>query len=219
MALPQAIRRQKLLLAEGKDELHFLDELLKIINISGVQIIDIGGKDKFRPSFPTITALSGFRSVVRLGIIRDAEANAAGTLASVQQSLKENGLTAPQHSGVVLTNAVPQIGIWIMPDNRRAGCIEDLCWDGISEADPRRGCAEMFMGCLGESLEKKAGPPGCSASAYYFPKQAAKAKLQAYLAGLHEPQRELGRAAQAGVWNLKHSAFTGLRNFLAELFQ
>ena len=25
MALPQAIRRQKLLLAEGKDELHFLD--------------------------------------------------------------------------------------------------------------------------------------------------------------------------------------------------
>lgn len=219
MALPQAIRRQKLLLAEGKDELHFLDELLKAINISDVQIIDIGGKDKFRPSFPTITALSGFRSVVRLGIIRDAEADAAGTLASVQQSLTENGLTAPQQAGVVLTTGAPRIGIWIMPNNHRAGCIEDLCWDGISETDPRRGCAEMFMGCLGERLEKKASPPDRAANELYFPKQAAKAKLQAYLAGLHEPQRELGRAAEAGVWDLKHSAFADLRNFLAELFR
>ena len=47
MALPQGIGRQNLLLAEGKDELNFLDELLKTINIGNVQIIDIGGKDKF----------------------------------------------------------------------------------------------------------------------------------------------------------------------------
>ncbi len=219
MALPQGIGRQNLLLAEGKDELNFLDELLKTINIGNVQIIDIGGKDKFLRSLPTITALPGFRRVERLGVIRDAETDAEATFASVRHSLKSNGLTAPQQSGVVLKNAVPHIGIWIMPNNHREGCIEDLCWDGISEADPRRTCVEKFMGCLGDHLEKKNGRHDVAANELYFPKQAAKAKLQAYLAGLYEPQRELGRAAQAGVWDLKHSAFAGLRNFLTALFR
>ncbi|MHB1767651.1 MAG: DUF3226 domain-containing protein [Phycisphaerae bacterium] len=86
--LPTRIHCDRLLLVEGKDEKGFFDKWLLQIVASSVQIVDIGGKDKFHTKFPTITNLPGFRNVQRLGIIRDAEESYTSTFQSIKNTLR-----------------------------------------------------------------------------------------------------------------------------------
>jgi hypothetical protein len=44
---PAPINKEKILLVEGKDEEYLFIELLEDLHINDIQVIPIGGKDKF----------------------------------------------------------------------------------------------------------------------------------------------------------------------------
>jgi hypothetical protein len=44
---PWTITESRLLLVEGKDEVHFFGTLLSHLGVGGVQVLDVGGKDGF----------------------------------------------------------------------------------------------------------------------------------------------------------------------------
>ncbi len=67
----------RLLAVEGKDECNFFKALLRHENINNIQVVDIGGKDKFKTEFPLLINTEGFSEVHRLGFVRDAEQNHA----------------------------------------------------------------------------------------------------------------------------------------------
>jgi hypothetical protein len=48
------IKSKSLLVVEGQDETNFFIALLKKMNIEGVQLLDIGGKDRFRPEMKSL---------------------------------------------------------------------------------------------------------------------------------------------------------------------
>ncbi len=71
------ITSTRLLAVEGKDECNFFNALLKHLVISNVQVVNIGGKDKFPVEFPLLYNQEGFSKIQRLGFVRDAEVNPA----------------------------------------------------------------------------------------------------------------------------------------------
>jgi hypothetical protein len=206
--LPRTISSDRLLLVEGKDECVFFAKWLPLILTPTVEIVNIGGRNQFNNLFPTITKLPGFRDVKRIGIIRDAEDNSASTYQSIANTALCNQIKPPTSAGTIQDSILPYLGIWIMPDNQNPGSIENLCWDIIPRTDPRRLCTESFIQCVQNVLTTDA-----------LPNRLEKAKVQAYLGTLHKPLRELGRAAEADVWDFKHQRLNNLRDFLIQLFK
>ncbi len=85
---PQPITKEALLLVEGKDPRNFFDALSEHLSLSQqLEIINFGGVGELRSFLIGLCVGSGFRSVKRIGIIRDAEKDATGAFQSVQASL------------------------------------------------------------------------------------------------------------------------------------
>ena len=54
---------------------HIMIRAIVLNKINDFQIIDIGGKDKFKHDLPLLKNTEGFSEVHTLGFIRDAETN------------------------------------------------------------------------------------------------------------------------------------------------
>lgn len=90
------IEQTRLLAVEGKDECNFFASLLAHLSIERVQVVDIGGKDKFSVELPLIMNMEGFGSVTAIGFVRDAEESAAkSAFDSICSMLKKNHLPIP----------------------------------------------------------------------------------------------------------------------------
>lgn len=174
-----------------------------------VQLLDIGGKNKFVTEFPLLLNADGFRKVERLGFVRDAETNQAqSAFQSICTILKKSNLPTPTQQNVVTTNKIPLIGVFIMPDNAGAGMLEDLCLETI-KTHPVNSCIENFVDCFAQQQnehEKRIfnGP---------------KARVQAYLATRSPIMNSLGLGAINGYWDFSHSCFDKIKAFLKSLFQ
>jgi hypothetical protein len=196
-----SITASNLLLVEGKDEANFCRAFLATLNISAVQIIDVGGRFKFSDKIHRIPKIPGFDIVKVIGILRDAEENfAQSTFDSVCSDLKRAGLPKSE----ILTHfseTTPSIGIFIMPDNNRAGMLEDLCLKSLSNTDEILHI-DNFMNKV--SITDAA-------------KDYSKRRVQAWLSITQKDkhlQREIGRAAEAAFWDFTHPCFNELKTFL-----
>ena len=202
------IESTSLLAVEGADEVGFFDALLQAMEITGVQVVDIGGKDKFKPEFRLFSAMEGFRRVARLGIVRDAESlPARSAFDSVCGVLGQHRLPIPTEPGIILAGS-PRVGVFVMPDNLHPGMLEDLCLESVGE-HPLKPCVDDFMAQVRPLLTPE------DAAKFNEP----KARVQAYLAARVPLTNVLGLAARKHFWNLDHAALKPLRAFLRELFQ
>ncbi len=197
------ITKQKLLLVEGKDEEVFVNVLLEYLHITDVQIQNMGGKDKFPRKILVLPTADGFENVQLLGILRDAEDNPAkSTFDSVCSDLKRVDLPLPQ-ALTSFSATKPSIGVFVMPNNNRAGMLEDLCLESLANTDEITHTDGFFT------------KTNVTSSAKDF----SKRRVQAWLSVAHKEeylQREVGRAAEAGFWNFSHPCFDGLKAFLEQ---
>ncbi|MCU0427952.1 MAG: hypothetical protein MUF71_20260 [Candidatus Kapabacteria bacterium] len=193
----------KLLLVEGKDEAGFCKAFLTTLAIGDVQIIDVGGRFKFSDNIQRLLKRPNFNTVQMLGILRDAEDKPAeNTFASVCSDLKRVGLPQPQ-ALTRFSDTKPSVGVFVMPDNRHAGMLEDLCLESLANTDGITHTDDFFT----------------KASITESAKDFSKRRIQAWLSIAHSEeylQREVGRAAEAGFWNFDHPCFTELKAFLEQ---
>jgi hypothetical protein len=69
----EPITRSRVLLVEGKDEVNFFIALLKHMGIGDdVQVLEVGGKDKFPDELPAFLNDPGFPRVRVYAIVREA---------------------------------------------------------------------------------------------------------------------------------------------------
>lgn len=199
------IKSNRILAVEGKDECNFFKALLNYENIKNVQIIDIGGKDKFKKELPILINLEGFFDVHTLGFIRDAEQNqATSAFKSICSILQNNNLPAPQQSNTVFTHQNLAIGIFIMPNNVDEGMLEDLCLESIKD--------KAVFECVNQYIEC------CSQDDETIKSNNSKAKVQTYLASKKPIVNSLGVAATKGYWNFENNCFADIKLFLHSLF-
>lgn len=58
-----SISSHKILLVEGQDEIRFFQAFLKHLNIEGIQLLSVGGKDQFPGKFPVFLNAPGFEQL------------------------------------------------------------------------------------------------------------------------------------------------------------
>ena len=190
------------LLVEGNDDRNFFEALRDHLALSGMQIQTFHGVDRLRRFLLTLVDTPGFQdTVASIGIVRDAEDDAASAFQSVRSSLERAGLPAPSAPGERAGDK-PPVTVLILPDGARPGMLETLLCETF-QGSPLDGCIDDFFTCVG-GLPDDWEP-------------SDKARAQAFLATKERPQVSVGVAAARGYWNLEHGALGSVRAFLEAL--
>ena len=195
----------RLLLVEGKDEENLFKALIKqrIGAEAGVRIIDAGGVDKFPRNLRAIRTAARARPTLRaVGVVRDADDDAAGAFGSVCAHLRNTGYAPPAAHGE-FSGAVPSIGVFIVPDGAGPGAMETLCRRSVEGTDGAK-CVDAYLECLERHGVMKSNRPD-------------KSFAHAWLAAARNPVARVGEGALNGVWNFESSAFAPLSRFLRDL--
>lgn len=199
---PQPITKEALLLVEGKDPRNFFDALSKHLSLSQqLEIMNFGGVEELRSFLVGLCVGSGFRSVKRIGIIRDAEKDAAGAFQSVQASLKRAGLATPKEPEQLSCDGQHAVGVLILPGQGKSGMLETLLCKTFTDA-PECPCIDAFFRCVQER---------CPAANI---KKPDKARARAFLATKPDSYPSVGIAAKKGYWPLDHEVLEPVRTFL-----
>jgi hypothetical protein len=196
------------LLVEGRTpEILFLALTQHLGLQDKVEVRTFGDKEKntLQTYLEILTQKSAFKEkVAALGIIRDAESGAAnGAFQSVCAAITAVRLNTPD-TPASFSEGAPKTAIYILPDNRSSGMLENLILQAAQEADPDvLPCVERFFACV----------VGVNASYETTP----KAKTAAYLLakGVVDPQ--VGRGAQQNAIKWDAPAFQPLVSFIHEL--
>lgn len=134
------------LLFEGPDDRHVVMNLLFNHEYEGEPLCDQFGKNDCKVKegienlIDTLSEELKATDLGRLGIILDADTDVARQWARVTRVLDEHGCrsvpAAPSEGGTIVeTNEGKKIGIWMMPDNRSVGALEDFVGKLIAEDD------------------------------------------------------------------------------------
>ena len=198
---PSQIRSTTQLLVEGNDWRNFLDALCRHLDLTQVQIQNYGGVDELRSFLRGFVRMPDFRTVERLGIIRDAEASARAAFQSVQSSLEGADLPVPAAPNALAAGS-PVVSTLVVPDAGE-GMLETILARSFAGA-PEDACIEEFFECIKARTRRSLNRPD-------------KSRACAYLATTSSPQVSVGVAAQQGVWDFDHDAFSPLRSFLENL--
>ena len=190
-----------ILWVEGKDDLHAIGHLLRRHGVDLERIpVEIktpgdsedepageepaGGNDPLLEGMQTAVMTSTGRSA---GFILDADEVAQDRWRAVCSRLEKVGLTPPNEipeSGYVDHAGAYQarVGVWLMPDNRRSGALEEFLQDLVASGDSVLQVAEEST-----DLAKGRGAP--------FPdSKRSKAVLHAWLAWQERPGLPYGSA-------------------------
>ena len=133
MTVPDAV-----LLVEGNDDLHVIANLLQHHNFPEVfEILVKNGIDRILETLPVQLKASGIK---RVGIVVDADTTAELRWASIRGILIAEGYhnapIFPEKAGTIVSqDDQPRFGLWIMPDNKIPGMLEDFAACSISPDD------------------------------------------------------------------------------------
>ena len=203
------ITADNLLLVEGKDEVNlfdaFIEHCLGDEQRKEIQIIDAGGKQKFPKNLQAIKTICRTRPTLRsIGVVRDADDDARGAFASVIQNVINVGYKPPSDHGR-FSDAMPTVGVFIVPDGIGSGAMETLCRRSRA-GDVISGCVEEYMKCLAEH-------------GVLYSTNEDKSFAHAYLAAMSDPVARVGEGALQGIWNFDSEAFSKLAGFLRNLVE
>ena len=198
--------RAGLLVVEGKDEYNFFTSLIRHLSLTDIQIVDVKGKDNFKNEFPLLVQSENFYGIVKkIGFVRDAEEKeATAAFQSICGILKTYDLPVPHAPNTVIGQNGRKAAIFIMPNNKDSGMLEDLCIES-RKTDPVWNCVEAFIKCYCPLIEK---------DTY----NSSKAKIGAFLSTRVPIEKELGFAAQHHVWDFNNPCFNPVKDFLVNLF-
>ena len=130
--------KQRVLLVEGTDDLHVITRLLDRHKVpKPFEIQPKGGFEELRASIYNEVNASG-RQI--LGIVADANDHPDRRWQSISDQLRQAGCTVPRRvpdrGSVFHGPRGTRVGVWLMPDNRSTGELEDFVADMIPDDDP-----------------------------------------------------------------------------------
>jgi hypothetical protein len=117
----------KKLLVEGNDDRHVIWALCEEYKITeNFDVIDCEGFDNLKKRIPITFKVPEIETV---GIVVDADEHLPSRWEVVKNLLSASGFSAPgtlPEAGLVMTNHLCKVGVWIMPNNSATGMLEDF---------------------------------------------------------------------------------------------
>jgi hypothetical protein len=176
---------EAVLLVEGQDDKHVVSKLLfSNILMDSYTVKDKEGIENLLKSLPVELRASDLK---RLGLIVDADSPLRTRWDSVANVLKVLGYdtvpATPAIGGMILRETgKPAVGIWLMPDNRADGMLEDFVKLLIPEDD-------ALLPIVKAALDSVPSEQRRFAQAHY-----SKAFIHTWLAWQEEPGVKMGAA-------------------------
>lgn len=182
---------KQILMVEGRDDEHVVKHICGSRKLGKIgNIVDYGGID---PLIEGIEVRLKESDVEVVGIIVDADTDLDARWNSISTRLNRSGFTAiperPPAEGLILeppkASLLPRVGIWIMPDNKVPGILEDFLAFLVPEGDPLFCYVNDCLVSLDHELVK------------FSDVKRPKALIHSWLAYQEEPGRPLGQAVSA----------------------
>ena len=186
------LNERSILRVEGRDDKFVIENLLKR---HGVDIADVdikwseadesaGGRDRLLQGMKTALITGTGHSI---GFVLDADNTPKSRWQAVRDRLDDVDIALPGDTpvaGFVGDSGTYQtrVGIWLMPDNRRSGALEEFLMDLLANEDPLFQLAEASTR---SAVERGAAFPG---------NHRRKAELHAWLAWQRRPGLPYGLA-------------------------
>lgn len=206
------IRQPKLLIVEGSHECDFFTAWLKVLELNNIQVMPIGGKTLLPNSLASLVKQRPFLDgyVSSIVIVRDADDNPGGAFDSVCSALQQAGLPVPVRCLEMTSSRTPAVAIVVVPAETQNGALEELLIETVAD-DPVLALTRAFIDNAVTILRASnyREPPA--------PHKLGKAKIHAFLSTFTDPDKHLGTAAKAGVWQYEHKALASLLKILREM--
>jgi hypothetical protein len=195
---------QRVLLVEGKDDLHVAKNLFQIRGVPEVFRVETpaGGAEKTAEGLNAVLESIPARlletDLERLAVVLDADDKGpAARWQSIRLRLINKGYRGSeipeqhQHAGTVfdlsLLAGIPRsvrLATWFMPDNRAAGMVEDFVAGLIRGDDAMLPRVDQFLNSIPKS------------ECRFSPSHLPKARIHTWLAVSECPGRPMGQAIQ-----------------------
>jgi hypothetical protein len=215
---------KRVLLVEGKDDLHVISHLLKQYEISCIEakanlvddsksiyIKETEGVDSL---LSTLSILLDDGDLNYLAVILDADTNIQARWQSVVHILEKSGQVElpkqPEQNGTVLfleqTGRNLTVGVWLMPNNKMPGMLEDF----IQFLVPK---GNRLLPYAKDCVHKIPTEDVC------FPaERKSKAEIHTWLAWQKEPGRPLGIAMRSRYLDAQAKEGKILVNWIRRIF-
>jgi len=199
----------KILLIEGINDWHVINALCEHYVLPENFGLNVCGSDDL--VFKKLRALLNTENKEAIGVVLDADnPNFAAKWHKFQAVLDKAGIQCdgkPNVTGTIIpaTDVYPRIGLWLMPDNRVDGMLEDFCMT-MAESS----AIGFSQECVSAAQEK--------GHASFVANHHSKAIVHTYLAWQDEPGRPLGQAITAKVLDPKHPLAQTFAGWLKRLF-
>lgn len=134
------------LLVEGKDELNVFSKIQSVAGFGALQIIDVGGQDRFRPTVEALANQGAFADVRLLGVVRDCEENGEAVFQSVLGAFEKIGAPRPERRGETAGEKL-RVLVELLPPDRNTGCLETLFVEAAEAIEAGR-CHQILADCV-----------------------------------------------------------------------
>ncbi|MFP4379596.1 MAG: DUF3226 domain-containing protein [Candidatus Sumerlaeia bacterium] len=206
---------KKVLIVEGKDDKEVIKHLCGNCNgpyIDKFHILE--GISYFSNELKVFIRASEYGDI--LGLIVDADTDLANRWKSIREALKSLGYLAvpdsPMPEGTILEapaepkSLYPRVGIWVMPDNKTPGILEDFLRFLIPQHSPLFKHVIKSISSIPEHEQR-------------FPDSLKpKAIIHTWLAWQEKPGKPLGTAITAKFLNVETDEAKQLINWLHNLY-
>ena len=140
----------RLLLVEGSTDEHVARHIRIRAEIPDFKIESKGGKDELLNSIPYETLAE---DRVAFGVMLDANGDPAGRWQAIMDRFRDAGIeplpSFPQPEGVVIdsdpSKGLPRVGVWMMPDNKSPGELEDFLKEMLPPNDAVWPLAQAYI--------------------------------------------------------------------------
>lgn len=199
---------QNILLVEGPNDKHVFWSLLQYHQLPQTfEIEDKGGIERVKETME-VRLKRGLPVTERLGVVIDADVDLAARWDSLRSILATSGYlnipTIPHSNGTVIVQEdKPTVGIWLMPDNKLPGVLEDFVSFLVPQGDLLWANAKK---CVKQAAKLN---PRFNQS---------KAHIHTWLAWQDEPGKPLGQAITARYLDASSPNATQLMEWLRQLF-
>ena len=195
----------RVLFVEGQDDKHVVRQLSsRHEEMPEFFILDKEGIDKLLEDIGAEIRKPGRTAV---GVLVDANDDPTARWSSLAGRLREEEIELPERpeTGGTILEGSPRIGIWLMPDNKMAGELEDFVSQMIPGDDPVWPRARRYIEDIPEADRK------------FTEKKTQRARLHAWLATREDPRR-MGAAIGAGDLQVDGELSTIFADWLRQLF-
>jgi hypothetical protein len=203
---------KKILLVEGTDDEHVVKHLCNHHGLPHIdEIAKMGGIEKLIESFPVRLKESDLEAI---GVLVDADTNIQTRWDSLRDRLLAAGYPVvppmPAAQGAIVVppadTLLPRVGIWLMPNNKTNGILEDFLRFLVPTPDPVLEHAQQSLNTI---------PDG---HRLFTVNDEPKALIHTWLAWQQDPGRPFGTAITARYLDAGVPEAVAFANWLRLLF-